>query len=150
MTHSIRSQIIATGLCPLIIMSTLVSILSLKETNPMIIANVIAMVLVVGIIQLLYFANSIVKPIRKTEAYIIQIADGNLDISIDEFYQGDTSHSKEGNGLGLALTLRVLQLQESTMSVKSTPGIGTTFTVTIPVSIADNNEDERRHGEVYL
>ncbi|SEW22154.1 Histidine kinase-, DNA gyrase B-, and HSP90-like ATPase [[Clostridium] fimetarium] len=116
----------------------------------MIIANVIAMVLVVGIIQLLYFANSIVKPIRKTEAYIIQIADGNLDISIDEFYQGDTSHSKEGNGLGLALTLRVLQLQESTMSVKSTPGIGTTFTVTIPVSIADNNEDERRHGEVYL
>jgi len=83
-THSIRSQIIATGLCPLIIMSTLVSILSLKGTNPMIIANVIAMVLVVGIIQLLYVANSIVKPIRKTEAYIIQIADGNLDISIDE------------------------------------------------------------------
>jgi len=83
-THSIRSQIIATGLCPLIIMSTLVSILSLKGTNPMIIANVIAMVLVVGIIQLLYVANSIVKPIRKTESYIIQIADGNLDISIDE------------------------------------------------------------------
>lgn len=83
-TKSIRNQIIATGLCPLVIMSTLVSVLSLRGTNPMTIANIIALVLLVGIVQLLYVANSIVNPIREAEECIIQISKGNLDISIDE------------------------------------------------------------------
>ena len=81
---SIRNQIVATALCPLIIMSTSVSILSVNGYNPMIVANVIAFVLIIGIIQLLYVANSIVKPIRHAEECILQLAHGNLDISIDE------------------------------------------------------------------
>ncbi len=78
------------------------------------------------------------------------MSEDSIEHIFDKFYQGDTSHSKEGNGLGLALTLRVLQLQESSISVKSAPGIGTTFTVTIPVSIADNREDDGEQEEVYL
>ena len=50
----------------------------------------------------------------------------------DKFYQADTSHSGEGNGLGLALAYRIVEKSKGSLTVSSELETGSTFTVTIP------------------
>lgn len=73
---------------------------------------------------------------RENGRAVVTVADTGCGISpetgkriFEKFYQGDTSHSQEGNGLGLALVKKVIDIVGGTVSVESESGKGTAFTV---------------------
>ena len=50
----------------------------------------------------------------------------------DKFYQADSSHRQEGNGLGLALVKRIVDLYEGDINAENLPDTGCRFTVVLP------------------
>ena len=74
------------------------------------------------------------------EEAVFTIRDNGIGMSqevqnhiFDKFYQGDTSRAKEGNGLGLALVKKILDNSSCSIEVESQEGVGTAFTVHIPI-----------------
>lgn len=77
--------------------------------------------------------------LHETETYIIAtVEDRGVGMEkdtaahvFDRFYQGDTSHKSDGNGLGLSIVKSIIEHSNGKIEVESTPGRGSTFKVTL-------------------
>lgn len=77
--------------------------------------------------------------LRSTEHHaIVKVQDTGCGMAADvgahifeKFYQGDPARAVQGNGLGLALVKRVIDILHGEISVESAVGVGTTFIVTL-------------------
>ncbi len=76
-----------------------------------------------------------------THGNLLQIAISDTGIGIipeeterifERFYRSEKSRSTQGNGLGLSLARTIIQAHHGSITVKSSPGKGTTFTITLP------------------
>lgn len=78
---------------------------------------------------------------REENNILITIIDTGVGINkeainkiFDKFYQEDTSHATNGNGLGLSIVKKIIELHGGTIQCDSIVSKGTKFTVTIPLN----------------
>ena len=81
------------------------------------------------------------KLTEQEDTIIFTVSDSGIGMTeetqkriFEKFYQGDTSHSGSGNGIGLNIVYRIVTLASGSISVESEFGKGATFTVTLPKS----------------
>ena len=94
--------------------------------------------------------GSIEITVRKDDSSrVVSVRDSGIGMDeetrrhiFDKFYQGDASRSVAGNGLGLAIVRRIVQITGGRIDVDSRPGEGSTFTVTLP----DERPDDQKEG----
>jgi signal transduction histidine kinase len=76
---------------------------------------------------------------EKTEKGVsLQVSDTGVGIPqehlphvFDRFYKADQSRSQTGSGLGLSIVKAIIERHGGTVSVRSTPGVETTFEITL-------------------
>jgi len=78
------------------------------------------------------------------EMGIVTVKDNGIGISehnqphvFDRFYQAEEIDTREhgGSGLGLAITRELVELMGGTISVESEPGVGSTFSFSLPITV---------------
>ena len=78
--------------------------------------------------------------VRRDNLAVVTVADSGIGMSeevknhiFEKFYQGDPSHHHKGYGIGLSMVDRALRLANGKIEVESTLGVGSTFTVYLPL-----------------
>ena len=81
----------------------------------------------------IYLSSTIDKVVVTVRDYGIGMSEETLKRLFDKFYQGDISHSSEGNGLGMTLVNKICELCHGTIDVSSKLDEGSTITITFPL-----------------
>lgn len=83
---------------------------------------------------------------ERSNHFMITISDTGIGMTpevqkniFNKFYQGDSSGYTDGNGLGLSLVKRIIDLCHGKIQVSSEIGLGTTFIITLPVEDEKNS-----------
>lgn len=67
------------------------------------------------------------------------IAEADLERIFEPFEQaGDAAHRPGGTGLGLSISRRIVEMMGGTLTVDSIVGVGSRFTIAVPLPIADD------------
>lgn len=78
---------------------------------------------------------SLTKKLRKILVTVEDSGPGLTEDALkhifDKFYQADSSHKQEGNGLGLALVKRILAIEKGEITAENIPTGGSRFTVVL-------------------
>jgi signal transduction histidine kinase len=61
------------------------------------------------------------------------ISQKDLDLIFKPIYRGEEAENKHGFGLGLALALRIIKMHKGNITIKSTVGQGSQFTIVLPI-----------------
>ena len=84
---------------------------------------------------------------RKKDDYVVTIRDQGpgmdqttMDHIFEKFYQGDASHFSKGNGLGLPLVKRIVELCRGNITVESEIGKGSAFIISLPAVEEENGK----------
>jgi signal transduction histidine kinase len=87
-----------------------------------------------------------IRTYQQAQSVVIEVADTGIGISpndipliFNRFLKGDKARSSGGSGLGLAITKKIVEAHGGKVEVKSAPGQGTTFTVSIPIYPAETS-----------
>jgi signal transduction histidine kinase len=61
------------------------------------------------------------------------ISQKDLDLIFQPFYRGEQDENKHGFGLGLPLALRIIKMHKGNITINSTLGQGSLFTIILPI-----------------
>lgn len=91
-----------------------------------------------------------IKTKKADDTFILSVQDEGIGIPknklnyiYDRFYQVDKSRSsKISTGLGLSIVKKIVELNQGTIDVESSAGIGSTFTVKLPINSKVSHNDD--------
>ena len=91
-----------------------------------------------------------IKTKKADDTFILSVQDEGIGIPknklnyiYDRFYQVDKSRSsKISTGLGLSIVKKIVELNQGTIDVESSAGIGSTFTVKLPINPKVSHNDD--------